>query len=223
MSSSKSSKSFLVSTISDNPMSIFSNLSRFNSSVISGIHFDVMDGIFVPRLGLYPELLAEIHKHTLIPIEVHCMLKNSFPYIKLFSESGAKRVIFHVETSERLPFLISEAKSLNLEVGIAINPDTPIPALLPYLQIVDFILAMAVYPGGKKMPLLPKTYERILEIDSLLDSVSLDIPISVDGGVTFENISELNNCGVSRFICGSGTVFSPNNSVAVNLEKLRTL
>jgi ribulose-phosphate 3-epimerase len=212
-----------VSTISDNPQQTFKNVELFSNSVISGIHFDVMDGNFVPRLGLHPELLIEIRRYTQLPIEVHSMLMTSSKFIQAFSNAGANKIIFHIETTENLFEMIHSTLSLGLQVGLAINPNTDIKSILPYLNHLNSVTLMAVHPGSKGKSLMPNTYERLTVLKDLLLTYQLNLDISIDGGITFENIETLANLGATTFICGSGTIFNPKSSIEYNLERLKLI
>lgn len=223
MSSNRRTKHFFVSTISDNPSRIFENLKLFEQNKIEGIHFDIMDGIFVPRLGLYPELLREIHRHTKLPIEVHLMTVNIQPYIETLALYGASRVIFHVETKEDIEILIREARSNRLDVGMAISPDTDLDKLTRYLGKIDFIMLMAVHPGSVKKPLLSETFTRLTMLREILKRELLSMPIAIDGGITFDNIEPLSSLGADYFVCGSGTIFSPRGTLEQNLANLSGL
>ena len=211
---------YFVSTISDSPSDYFSNLEKFEAFGLNGIHFDVMDGAFVPRLGLFPELLKAISSRTSLPIEVHIMMDTPSRFIEVFVASGANRIIIHFESKEFSTQLISFAKKLNVEVGIAIKPSTPIEAIRSILPEVDSVLLMAINPGIPKHPILPQAVNRLRQLSQIRDAILPSLEIGVDGGVTFQNIPELVNNGADYLICGSGTVFDPGGSVESNIKKM---
>jgi ribulose-phosphate 3-epimerase len=219
MSSSKY-KNYWVSTISDNPIEIFQNLSVFEKYGFGGVHFDVMDGIFVPRLGLYPELLSKIREHTKLKIEVHTMLSQPLKYIQRFKECGANRIIFHVETPQNIMDLILEAQSQDMEVGLAVNPSTAICDIEPYLHILDSVMLMAINPGIPKHPFLDSTLDKLKDLKKSILELGVDLEIQIDGGITFENHKRLIEQGANSLVCGSGTLFSPLGSLRENIARL---
>ena len=130
-------RELFASVISDNPKKIFRNLKIYEKMGISGIHFDVMDGIFVPRFGLYPELMEAIRAESKLPIEVHLMVSNVAPYLKRFASAGATRIIIHLETLQHPKSIISQIHEMGIEVGIALNPTTHIDSLNKIISEVE--------------------------------------------------------------------------------------
>lgn len=211
---------FLVSTISDSPKNYFTNLEIFEKWGLDGIHFDIMDGSFVPRIGLFPELLKAISDVTSLPIEVHIMMDRPLRFLESLVENGAHRLILHYEGIEFSEQSISFVKELGVEVGVAINPSTPVDAIQTMLPELHSVLLMAINPGIPKHPLLPKSINRLKQLSLLRDLKSPAVEIGIDGGVTFQNISELISNGADYLICGSGTVFDPTGDIESNIKKL---
>lgn len=209
--------------ISDNPKVMFKNLKKFESNGIAGFHFDIMDGIFVPRFGLYPELLRAIRSETKLPIEVHIMTANYLPYIDLLVEAGATRLVVHFEVLKNPVFELKSIRNTGVDVGVALNPRSSVHSLLEFVDELDLILLMAINPGVPKHPFLPETFKKLIELRSLLDYKNLNTKIGIDGGVTFENVEKLFKFGANVLICGSGTVFKQGESVDSNLTKLMKL
>lgn len=211
---------FFVSVISDSPRSVFTNLKVFEEWGIGGLHFDVMDGLFVPRLGLYPELLNDLRELSPLFVEVHMMLSEPSKYIELFASSGANRLLFHLESKEDMTSLITQTKALGLEVGVVLNPETSVLDSLGFLELVDSVMLMAIRPGIVKHPFLDSTFEKVRAIHEIITSRKLSIDLQIDGGVTFHNVESLFQAGAKTLVCGSGTVFAQGNSVVQNLHKL---
>lgn len=212
-----------VSTISGKPSSIFEDIRVANEAGVGGLHFDVMDGIFVPRLGLYPELLAEIRQCTDMFIEVHCMLTSPQKFLGNFISAGANRLVFHIETEVELNSLIFETKAQGLEVGIAVNPKSPVGSLAPYVSQVDSIMLMGIEPGIPRHPFIESTIDKLAETQQLLKSEQVEgIEICIDGGVTFDNLGLLSEKGADTFVCGSATVYDPARSFADNLKLIKS-
>jgi ribulose-phosphate 3-epimerase len=213
-------KELFVSTISDNPKNIFKNLQSYEKSGISGIHFDVMDGVFVPRFGLYPELLEAIKKETFLPVEVHLMVTNPEIYIERFVYAGADRIIVHYESLLDVNKFLLFCSDFKIEVGLAVNPKTSLQLIKDYLKKIDLILLMAINPGIPKHQFIPSTLNKLIDLKSLVDRLENKVKIGVDGGVTFENLQLLFANGANILICGSGTIFKNDNSLDHNLAKL---
>jgi ribulose-phosphate 3-epimerase len=209
-----------VSTISDNPKHVFKNLKIFDRLGISGIHFDIMDGNFVPRFGLYPELLAELRSETQLPIEVHLMTKNPDPYIDTLVKAGANRIIVHLEALAHPLKTISLIKESGIEAGIALNPLTGIADAKNLIQEVSLIMLMAINPGIPKHAFIPSTIPKLIELKKTLVEVGSDAKIGIDGGVTFDNAKSLFQNGANLLICGSGTIFKQENSIEENIITL---
>ena len=216
-------KELFISTISDNPKDVFKNLSIYEKMGISGIHFDIMDGIFVPRFGLYPELMEAIQSETKLPIEVHLMVSNVEAYINRFASAGATRLIFHAETLQKPMTLISQIKEMGIEVGIALNPKTQIDSLIQIISEVDLVLLMAINPGIPRHPFIPDTFNKLISLKKLLTLNNLSARIGIDGGVTFQNAVSLFENGADILICGSGTVFNKSDTLESNINSLKSL
>jgi ribulose-phosphate 3-epimerase len=212
-----------VSIVSENPKNIFLHLPIYEQIGVSGIHFDVMDGSFVPRFGLYPELMQEIRNQTLLPIEVHLMVTNPEPYIEQFVEMGASRIIVHIETLLHPHRIISLIKKNGVESGVALNPSTTLGNLEFLLDDIDLILLMAINPGIPKHNFIPKTFDKLIKLKSEISKNNLPIKIGIDGGVTFENAKNLSENGADILICGSGTIFSKNSDMKTNISSLKNI
>ena len=210
-----------ASIISDNPKDVFSNLRIYEDTKVSGIHFDVMDGNFVPRFGLYPELLREIRNSTSLPIEVHLMTTNFEKYSSQFSEIGANRIVFHVEATDSLIDSIKIVKDLGIEAGIAINPKTNLEFVNQIANEIDYIMLMAITPGIPKHTFIESTYKKITDLKKILILNSSKAKIGVDGGVTFDNARQICRMGADVLICGSGTFFDSTRSLKENIKLLQ--
>ena len=216
-------RELFASIISDNPKNIFQNLKIYEEMGISGYHFDVMDGIFVPRFWLYPELMEAIRAESKLPIEVHLMVSNVAPYLKRFASAGATRIIIHLETLQQPKSIISQIHEMGIEVGIALNPKTHIDSLNKIISEVDLVLLMAINPGIPKHPFIPETLDKLVSLRRLIIQNNSTSRIGIDGGVTFQNVVTLFKNGADILICGSGTIFKSENTLESNLVSLTTL
>ena len=214
---------FYSSTISDDPKLIFKNLPIFESYGISGIHFDVMDGNFVPRLGLYPELLKSIKVSTNLTIEAHLMLSNPDKYLEIFVEAGAQRILVHFESLDNPNKTLRLISALGSESCVVLNPKTDFHLLKDFIGEIDKVMLMGINPGIPKHPLIPETFDKLKNLKDWLSGIKPDTKIGIDGGVTFDNIKQLYELGADWLICGSGTIFKPGADLVENLIKLNNV
>jgi len=214
---------FYISTISDNPKFIFDHLPIFEENGISGIHFDVMDGNFVPRLGLYPELLKSISESTVLPIEVHLMHSRPDDFIKILANNGAKRIQVHIETLKNPERTLGIIKEEGMESCIVLNSETDFLESNDFLHEIDSFMLMAIKPGIPKHPFIPSTLNKLTMLRAWLDIYKPDTNIGIDGGVTFSNAKKLFDLGANWLVCGSGTAFSPRATLKDNLTRLQKI
>jgi ribulose-phosphate 3-epimerase len=150
------------------------------------IHVDIMDGKFVPKKTMPFREMKHIHQYTSKRLDVHLMVENPSKYIPLYAELNSEYITFHVETNENIVDNLNLIKNYSIKCGLAINPDTPVKELVPYLPYLDLILVMSVFPGEGGQEFILDTEKKLKEVKDLLKSYSLDIPINVDGGVNDE-------------------------------------
>ena len=168
------------------------------------VQFDIMDGEFVPSRSITYEQLAKLPMK--LGWEAHLMVKNPENYLESFKKAGAHKVVFHHEATHSPQEVISLARSLDLEVGLAINPDTPMSAILSLTDEVDSILFLSVYPGfyGKKF--IPEVLDKIREFRNIYPSVETGI----DGGIKEGNITRVAQTGVDFIYIGSAIFHQEN-------------
>ena len=210
------------SVISGDPLTFVENAKILETGGIDSYHFDVMDGVFVPRLGLYPEYLKMLRSVTDLPIEVHLMIANPESYIEDFSRAGGVRLIPHIETLGHPIRTMMRINQLGVSAGIAVNPGTNLCTIEPILDFVDSVMLMSINPGIVGHKLLDNTYARLSNLKRLIGSEK-KIKIILDGGVTFENAVDLIKAGADSIVCGAGTVFKDNTKILENNVELRKL
>jgi ribulose-phosphate 3-epimerase len=210
------------SVISGNPLSFTEDVKLLEQGGIDSFHFDVMDGVFVPRLGLYPEYLRMLSGLTSLPIEVHLMMDNPEFFIGEFVNAGGLRLIPHIEPLKHPVRTMMKIQDTGAKSGIALNPGTHISVVEPLLDHIDSVMLMAINPGIVGHKFLINTFQRIGQLRDLLGS-EREIKIIVDGGVTFDNASELLEAGANSIVCGAGTVFKDRSRILENTLELRKL
>src|SRR5438093_12009228 len=112
------------------------------------IHVDVMDGHFVPNLTFGPKMVADLHKSTRLPLDVHLMIERPEDWVDRYADAGATYLTIHVEASSDVPGMLQAIRSRGVRPGITLNPETPVDAVLPHLGAVDLVLVMSVRPGS---------------------------------------------------------------------------
>ena len=212
-----------VSTISDDPKLIFEHLPIFKDYGMSGIHFDVMDGNFVPRIGLYPELLKSVRDSSDLPIEVHLMLSNPDQYIRTFIEAGAQRILVHFESLLNPEKTLKLINSLGLESCLVLNPETELFSIRKFISEADSIMLMAIRPGIPRHPFIPETFDKLQNLKDWVSRSKPELRIGIDGGVTFDNAKKLYEYGADWLVCGSGTIFKPGACLTDNISKLNSI
>ena len=175
------------------------------------LHIDVMDGIFVPNLSFGACVYKCIRKHSNLFFDVHLMITEPERYIKDFADAGADLITFHVEATEKPQECIDLIHSFGKKAGIAINPETPIDAVLDYRDKVDMILVMSVHPGYGGQKYIDEVNEKISALRKICGENYL---IEVDGGVKASNIKSVLECGANVIVAGSA-VFNDNITASV--------
>ena len=188
------------------------------------LHIDVMDGHYVNNISFGIPVIQSIRKYTDMMFFTHLMITNPEHYIKAFADAGSDNITFHVECSEDPDRLIDEIRSLGKSAGIAIHPDTPIEKVFPYIGKVDIILVMTVYPGFGGQGYLDSSDDRIQRLRKEIDDRQADTIISVDGGVTEENIGHIYAKGARLFVAGSSVFHAEDPAKAIeDLKRCATL
>ncbi|MAQ43383.1 MAG: ribulose-phosphate 3-epimerase [Candidatus Marinimicrobia bacterium] len=172
------------------------------------LHLDVMDGHFVPNFTFGPFIVKAIRKLTDAHLETHLMISNPEKYLQDFIDAGSDTLIFHYEASNDINRDIDIIKSNNILAGIAINPDTDISNILPFLDSLDYVLIMSVNPGFGGQGFIDETLEKMKKLSSL--SLKYDFIVGVDGGVNLNTINKVYETGVDVTIVGSGLYKSDN-------------
>lgn len=201
--------SLAASIICGNPLNLHKDLAALKKGGIDYIHFDVMDGVFVPRYGLFPEYLRAIRSKTNIPIEVHLMVQNPEPYIQDFIDAGANIITPHIEPLLHAHRTIMKIKNAGAQAGLALNPGTSLSTLDYVLEDLDLVMLMAINPGIVGHKLIPRTMKKIADLRKRIDETGKDIFLEIDGGVTPESGRKMVEAGANMLVCGTGTIFQP--------------
>jgi ribulose-phosphate 3-epimerase len=171
------------------------------------IHFDVMDGHFVPNLTVGPIVLRALRKATRLPFDVHLMIEEPLATLDQYLDAGAGRVAVHVEAEPHLHRFAQHVRGRGVSPGVAINPGTSLESVDEALHFVDFVLVMTVNPGWGGQAFIAGSLERIARLSESILRVGSKATIAVDGGVGFDNIAPLVKAGARHFVAGS-SIFS---------------
>ncbi len=208
------------SLICGNPLNLEQDLKNIEKSDIFSIHFDVMDGSFVPRYGLYPEILKKIKENFNFIIDVHMMVDNAEDYILDFYEAGADYFNVHVESTSHLSRVIKKINDKGMKAGVGINPATPINSLDWIINDIKMVVLMAINPGIVGHKLIPSVINKINLLREYANSKgNNDLIIQIDGGVTPESIPSMIKAGADALVCGTGTIFRPHEDSLYNKIK----
>lgn len=185
------------------------------------LHFDVMDGHFVPNLTFGPMFMSAIKTISNLPIEAHLMVDNPETFIPLYAQAGSNRIIIHPEGTLHLHRLVQQIKEHGCEVGVSLNPATPLNVLDYVLSELDLVLLMTVNPGFGGQIMIPDMYQKIKNLSTMIKKNHLKCKIEVDGGVTWENAPLLINAGVDVLVAGTLIYKDPDPQRAV--ERLKNI
>lgn len=167
------------------------------------IHFDVMDGMFVPSISFGMPVLASINDATEQFMDAHLMVQEPIRYVEAFQKAGADYVTVHLEACEDVKTTLDKIHACGMKAGLAVNPETDVKELVPYLEDVEMILIMSVHPGFGGQKFIPESLDKICEVRAMLNEKNLEIDIQVDGGIYVENVREVLDAGANVIVAGS--------------------
>ena len=182
---------------------------RIVSAGCDYVHFDVMDGVFVPNLSFGPALLKDMKAEIALYFDVHLMLIDPLKYVDVFADAGASGITVHVE-AEHFPESLARIRARGLRVGASLRPATPAAVLRTFLPDLDLVLVMTVEPGFGGQKLNPAMVEKIRE----LRRMGYQGEIEVDGGITLDNAAMLAQAGADTLVMGT-TFFQAENPQAL--------
>ncbi len=184
------------------------------------LHFDVMDGMFVPSISFGMPVLQSIRPITNIVCDAHLMVTEPIRYVEAFAKAGADIITVHVEACEDIHATIAKIREFGMKVGVSICPDTPVSAVDELLDKVDMVLIMSVHPGFGGQKFIPESLDKIRELRAMIEERGLNVDIQVDGGIYTHNVEEVVKAGANIIVAGSA-VF--NGDVAQNTKDMLAL
>jgi ribulose-phosphate 3-epimerase len=191
-----------ASILSSNFKNLEKEIKSLNLSGIDEFHIDIMDGHFVENISFGQPLVQTIRSLARLPVEAHLMVDNPTNHVASLSEMGVDIFTFHIESSDNPKDVIDLLSKTKTKIGIAINPDTEIDEILPFLDVIDRVLLMTVYPGKGGQSYLSFVEEKIKKLAN--NNKSKNLLIGVDGGIKSETIKSPFDCGARMFVSGTG-------------------
>ena len=174
-----------------------------NQSMADWIHCDVMDGHFVPNISFGIPVIEQIKKVAEKPLDVHLMISDPDKYLERFKEAGADILTVHYETCPHLHRTIGAIRELGMKAGVAINPHTPVQLLIDIMHDLDLILLMTVNPGFGGQKFIQGSYKRLVTLRQMVNTLSPDTLIEVDGGVNLDTGRQLFMAGADVLVAGN--------------------
>jgi ribulose-phosphate 3-epimerase len=184
------------------------------------VHVDVMDGHFVPNLTFGAKLVADLHKATRLPLDVHLMIERPDDWVDRYVDAGAAYVVIHVEAAQAVSATLSRIRARGAKAGITLNPDTPVDRVLPYLEEIDLALVMSVNPGFGGQKFIESALGKLQRLRKEIDTRHLAVELEVDGGVKLDNVHRVIEAGASVVVAGSA-VFESTDGVEAATRQFR--
>ena len=174
-----------------------------NKSDADWFHLDIMDGVFVPNITFGTPILDVFKKYSEKHLDMHLMIVNPENYVEKFASLGANTITVHYEACDNLKDTIKLIKKLNVKAGVAINPDTDVSLLKEYIDQIDLVCLMSVFPGFSGQKFINETYERLKSLKTIISNSNANTIIQIDGGVSLDNAKKLVSIGADILVAGS--------------------
>ncbi|MGE5611765.1 MAG: ribulose-phosphate 3-epimerase [Bacillota bacterium] len=185
------------------------------------LHLDIMDGHFVPNISFGPPVIRSVRAVTSAYLDAHLMITEPLRYAPAMVKAGAQNICFHVEVVDDPAATAREIRKLGCNVGITLNPATPVECLWPALDWVDMVLVMSVVPGFSGQKFIPEALPKLREVKKRLRP---DQRLEIDGGINASTIAQAREAGADWFVVASAIFDHPNRKAAIaELRRLLTM
>lgn len=185
------------------------------------IHFDVMDGHFVPNISIGIPVLKSLRAVTRLPLDVHLMIEHPERYIEAFVKAGADSISVHVEACRDVLAVARLVRGFGVRASVAVNPETDVREALRVADELDMILVMSVHPGFGGQEFIPSALDKLRYARDELERRGLDLDIEVDGGIKVDNIAAAAAAGANVLVSGSGIFSAASYADVVKLMRQR--
>ena len=186
------------------------------------IHFDIMDGHFVPNLTFGPDTVKQLRKYSKKTFDVHLMIQNVDKFILPFIKAGADIISFHPETVKNVNKTIKKIKLYKKKVGLVLNPNVKENTIFPYLRKIDLILIMSVHPGFGGQKFISNQLKKIKTIKEKITKEKLNIDIEVDGGINKNNAKKIIDAGANILVAGTACFKNGKKFYRKNIKTLKS-
>ena len=197
------------------------DIEEMEAAGIEYLHFDIMDGDFVPNFTLGFDLVKIVREATRIPVDVHLMINRPELHIASIDAGPGDIISVHAETTRQLQRALDLVRAKGCKVGLAINPGTVLSTIEDLLPEIDMLLLMTVSPGFAGQKLIPYTIDKIAAAKKLITDRGLAVEIQVDGNVSYENARKMRAAGADIFVAGTSSVFMKDRTIAEGAGLLR--
>ena len=174
------------------------------------LHFDVMDGVFVPNITVGMPSLAAVRSYCSLPFDVHLMIINPEKYVERFVKAGADIITFHPEACADVKGTLLKIKELGKKCGLVVNPDKELSLVMPYVDLLDMVVFMGVFPGFGGQKFIPEVLDKIREFSKIVKEGGYNIELELDGGVNEDNAQTIKDAGINVLVAGSAVYNSIN-------------
>lgn len=219
-------KRVIPSLICSDLCNIEASVNQLKSLGFDMIHVDILDGHFSPSMPLGFEIVSQLRSRVKIGFDVHLMTDNYDFFIDEMINIGCERLCFHYENVPHVDYILNKIRKNGIEVGIALKPATPVIVLDEIINELDFVLLMLINPGfasSRSENQIPYAVPKVKKCREYLNSKKIDIPIEVDGRISFSNLMELADVGADDFVAGTTLLFNNHGTLEENKNKIDKL
>lgn len=209
------------SVLSADFLNLGNQLTELEEGGADYVHFDVMDGVFVPNISIGLPVLKATKQGTSLPVDVHLMIVEPDRWVDEFVDAGADAITFHVEATPHIHRVVQTIKSRDRLAGVSINPSTSLTAIEEILPDVDQILLMTVNPGFGGQSFIESSIAKIERLRAMIDEANPNCRLQVDGGIHEGTIRRVVDAGADSIVAGSAT-FAAGRSIAANIAALKS-
>jgi len=201
---------------------LLENIKKLEDIGVEYLHFDIMDGSFVPNFTLGPDFMKSVREISNIPFDIHLMIEHPENHLELFDIRPGDLVSIHQESTFHIQRILQKIKDYGAKASVALNPATPIYSVEDVLDDIEVVLIMTVNPGFAGQKLVPASFKKIVRMKKfLIDSGYANIEIEVDGNISCENAKKMRAVGADIFVAGTSSLFIKGKDLKVSAGELR--